>query len=78
MDGFITMAAYDTTDEIKAKADVVCSGKNDEQTFQKTVCRNYNRNFLRAKTCTDKKSSSRLYLGYKYGRYYRYNFGCRR
>ena len=37
MDGFITMAAYDSTDEIKAKADVVCSEKNDEQTIQKTV-----------------------------------------
>ena len=37
MDGFITIAAYDRTEEIKAKADVLCSGKNDEQTIQKTV-----------------------------------------
>ena len=37
MDGFITISAYDTGDEIKATADIVCSGKNDELTIQKAI-----------------------------------------
>jgi hypothetical protein len=37
MDGFITISAYDSTYEIKAKSDIVCSGKNDELTIQKAI-----------------------------------------
>ena len=37
MDGFITISAYDSTYEIKATTDIVCSGKNDELTIQKAI-----------------------------------------
>ncbi len=37
MEGFVTFAAYDSKDDIKASADVVCSGKNDELLIQKTI-----------------------------------------
>ena len=37
MEGFITFAAYDSTDEMKSVADVVCLGKNDEVVIQETI-----------------------------------------
>ncbi len=40
MDGFITISAYDTGDEIKATADIVCSGKGfkTRNSCHKLVC----------------------------------------
>lgn len=35
--GFITVAASDSAEELKAQADVVCTGKNDELTLQKVI-----------------------------------------
>ncbi len=37
MEGFITIAAYDSQEELKLKADVVCPGKNDELIIQKAI-----------------------------------------
>ena len=37
MDGFITLAAHDTEEDLKALADIVCSGKNDEISIQKAI-----------------------------------------
>jgi len=37
MNGFVTIAANNSTEEIKKKADFVCAGKNDELTIQKAI-----------------------------------------
>ena len=37
MDGFITLAACDTEEDLKSLADIVCSGKNDEISIQKAI-----------------------------------------
>ena len=37
MKGFITLAAYDSNEELKALADVVCEGKNDEISIQNAI-----------------------------------------
>ena len=37
MIGAITLAAFDSTNDLKAMADMVCSGKNDEVTIQKAI-----------------------------------------
>ena len=39
MDGFITIAASDSMDDIKHCADVLCTGENDEVTIQKVIDR---------------------------------------
>ena len=47
-DSFITIAAVNSTDDAKASANYVCSGKNDELTIQKAIdeCQKTKRNLF--------------------------------
>ncbi len=39
MEGFITFAPFDSNEEIKKSADIVCNGKNDEKLIQEAIDR---------------------------------------